>query len=45
MKILITGACGFQGTKIVPILLKKNYKVVAIDTMWFGNRLKKHKNG
>ncbi len=44
MKILITGACGFQGTKIVPILLKKKYKVIAVDTMWFGNRLKKHKN-
>lgn len=44
MKILITGACGYQGTKIVPILLKKKYKVIAIDTMWFGNRLKKHKN-
>ena len=44
MKILITGACGYQGTKIVPILLKKKYKVIAIDTMWFGNRLKKNKN-
>lgn len=44
MKILITGACGYQGSKIIPILLQKNYKVIAIDTMWFGNRLKRHKN-
>ena len=44
MKILITGACGYQGSKIFPILLQKNYKVIAIDTMWFGNRLKRHKN-
>lgn len=44
MKIFITGACGYQGTKIIPILLEQNYKVTALDTMWFGNRLKKHKN-
>ena len=41
MKILISGAAGYQGTKIIPILLKLNYRIIAIDTMWFGNRLKK----
>ena len=44
MKIFITGACGYQGTKFVPILLSKGYKVVSLDTEWFGNRLPKHKN-
>ncbi len=44
MKILISGAAGYQGTKIIPILLKLNHRIIAIDTMWFGNRLKKHKN-
>ena len=41
MKILITGACGYQGTRLVTKLLKKNIKVVAIDTQWFGNYLAK----
>jgi nucleoside-diphosphate-sugar epimerase len=44
MKILITGACGYQGTKLIPLLLAKKHKITAIDTQWFGNRLKKHKN-
>ena len=44
MKILITGACGYQGTKLIPLLLEKKHKITAIDTQWFGNRLKKHKN-
>jgi len=44
MKILVTGACGYQGTILVPKLLQKKYKVIAVDTQWFGNHLKKHKN-
>ena len=44
MKILITGGCGYVGSALVPILLNKNYKVVVIDTQWFGINLKKHKN-
>ena len=44
MKILITGACGYQGTKLIPLLLSKKHKVTAIDTQWFGNKLKKNKN-
>ena len=44
MKILITGACGYQGTKLIPLLLAKKHKITAIDTQWFGNRIKKHKN-
>ena len=44
MKILVTGACGYQGSKLIPLLLKNNHKIIAIDTQWFGNKLKKHIN-
>ena len=44
MKILITGACGYHGSKLVPILLNLNHKIVAVDTQWFGNYLTNHKN-
>jgi nucleoside-diphosphate-sugar epimerase len=42
MKILVTGACGYKGTVLVPKLLAAGHKVVAVDTMWFGNYLKPH---
>ena len=41
--ILITGAGGYIGTNLVSKLIKLNYKVVALDTFWFGNYLKKNK--
>ena len=44
MKILVTGACGYQGSPMVSKLLKLGHKVVAIDTQWFGNSLKKNPN-
>ena len=44
MKILITGGCGYVGTRLIPKLLKLNYQIVNIDTQWFGNFLPKHKN-
>lgn len=44
MKILVTGACGYHGSKLVPILLNQNHKIIAVDTQWFGNYLKNHKN-
>ena len=44
MKILVTGACGYKGTVLVPKLLKENHEIIALDTQWFGNYLKKHKN-
>src|SRR5258708_7413499 len=44
MRILVTGACGYKGTVLVPKLLSSGHEVMAIDTMWFGNYLKPHKN-
>lgn len=43
-KILVTGACGYKGTVLVPKLLAKGYKVIAFDQQWFGNYLPEHKN-
>ena len=43
-KIFITGGGGYVGTRLVPILLKKNFYVTVFDTFWFGNFLKKNKN-
>ena len=44
MKILVTGGCGYKGSILIPKLLKKNHKVISIDTQWFGNFLPRHKN-
>ena len=43
-KILITGGCGYVGTELTKELLKDGYIVIVIDTQWFGNYLKPHKN-
>jgi nucleoside-diphosphate-sugar epimerase len=43
-KIFITGGGGYVGTRLVPILLKKKYKVTVYDTFYFGNYLRKNKN-
>ena len=40
MKILVTGACGYKGSVLVPKLLAAGHSVVAFDIMWFGNFLK-----
>ncbi len=42
MKILVTGACGYKGTVLVPKLLDAGHAVLAYDIMWFGNFLKPH---
>ena len=44
MRILVTGGCGYKGTVLINNLLKNGHEVTAIDTQWFGNYLKKHKN-
>ena len=42
MKVLLTGACGYKGSVLVPKLLKAGHRVVAFDIMWFGNFLEPH---
>ncbi|HRD75888.1 MAG TPA: SDR family oxidoreductase, partial [Hyphomicrobiaceae bacterium] len=37
MKLLVTGACGYKGSVLVPKLLRAGHEVVALDTQWFGN--------
>lgn len=44
MKIVILGGCGYVGSVLVEKLLNKKHKLMVIDTKWFGNYLKKHKN-
>lgn len=42
MNILVTGACGYKGTVLVPKLLSAGHTVTAFDIMWFGNFLAEH---
>jgi len=42
MKVLVTGACGYKGSVLVPKLLTLGHEVVAFDIMWFGNSLAPH---
>ncbi len=42
MKLLVTGACGYKGSALIPKLLAAGYEVIAFDIMWFGNFLQPH---
>lgn len=42
MRILVTGACGYKGSVLVPKLLARGHEVIALDIMWFGNFLAPH---
>lgn len=42
MKILVTGACGYKGSVLVPKLLAAGHDVTALDIQWFGNFLPSH---
>jgi nucleoside-diphosphate-sugar epimerase len=37
--VLITGGCGYIGSKLVPRLLADGWTVRVLDCLWFGNRL------
>jgi nucleoside-diphosphate-sugar epimerase len=43
MKVLITGGCGYTGTKLTnAVLARTNHDVVVLDAQWFGNHLQPH---
>lgn len=44
MNLLVTGACGYKGTVLVPKLLREGHRVVALDSQWFGNFLGTDRN-
>jgi nucleoside-diphosphate-sugar epimerase len=40
MKLLVTGGCGYVGTRLTEALLARTpHDVTVLDVMWFGNRL------
>ena len=43
MKVLVTGGCGYVGTKLTQALLDRtSHEVVVLDAHWFGNFLHPH---
>ena len=43
MRVLVTGGCGYVGTKLTEALLARTpHEVTVLDVMWFGNRLAPH---
>jgi nucleoside-diphosphate-sugar epimerase len=43
-KIIIIGGCGYIGTQLTLLLLKKKHQIKVIDSQLFGNYLPKHSN-
>lgn len=43
-KILITGNCGYVGHNLTEKLLDMGHQIIGLDTMWYGNYLKKNSN-
>lgn len=41
-QLLVTGGCGYVGTKLTQALLDRGYRVTVLDVMWFGNFLAPH---
>ena len=45
MHVLVTGGCGYTGTKLTAALLARpDRQVTVLDTQWFGNYLTPHPN-
>ena len=43
MRVLVTGGCGYVGSKLTAALLSRDgCQVTVLDAMWFGNRLSPH---
>ena len=43
-KIFITGGGGYVGSRLVPFLLKKKFKITVYDKFYYGNYLIQNKN-
>src|SRR5258708_21362488 len=41
-QVLVTGGCGYVGTKLTQALLARGERVTVLDTMWFSNFLAPH---
>lgn len=44
MRLLVTGACGYKGSVLVPKLLEQGHDVIAYDIQWFGQFLPENDN-
>jgi len=43
VKLLVTGGCGYVGTRLTEALLERTpHDVVVLDAQWFGNFLRPH---
>jgi nucleoside-diphosphate-sugar epimerase len=42
--ILVTGGCGYVGSRLIPRLLDLGMRIRVLDTQWFGNYLGSRKN-
>jgi nucleoside-diphosphate-sugar epimerase len=42
VRVLITGGCGYVGTKLTEALLARGCDVTVLDAQWFGNYLSPH---
>ena len=40
--MLVTGGCGYVGTRLTQSLLARGHRVTVLDAMWFGNFLPPH---
>ena len=40
MKILVTGGCGFIGSALIRIAIKKGYKIINIDNLTYAGSTK-----
>jgi nucleoside-diphosphate-sugar epimerase len=36
LKVLVTGGCGYIGSRLIPFLLADGHTVTCVDTQWFG---------
>lgn len=42
MKIVLTGGCGYIGSRLTAALLADGHQVTVVDAQWFGNHLAPH---